>query len=60
MFAAKNLITRVYEADGESLWNRALDAGASILATNKVSDYGWARVGNTPFVMRKQGTSSLD
>jgi Phosphoinositide phospholipase C, Ca2+-dependent len=53
LFLNKNLITRVYEADRESLWNKALHAGASILATNKVTGKPWAKVGNTPFIKRK-------
>ena len=52
-YARKNLITRVYEVDAEPLWNKALDAGASVLATNKISNDPWAKVGNTPFAQRK-------
>jgi hypothetical protein len=53
LFFNKNLITRVYEANGETLWNKALHAGASILATNQVSGKAWAKVGNTAFAQRK-------
>jgi len=52
-FFARNLVTRVYVADGESLWNKALHASASILATNKVSGKVWAKVGNSAFTQRK-------
>jgi hypothetical protein len=54
LFFAQKLITRVYEADGESLWNKALNVGASLLATNKVSGKSWAKVSSTsPFAQRK-------
>jgi hypothetical protein len=51
-FKGRNLIVRAYEIDGEGLWHKAQSAGASVLATNKVSGAGWAKVGNSPFALR--------
>ncbi|QHW00190.1 Ca2+-dependent phosphoinositide-specific phospholipase C [Spirosoma endbachense] len=52
-YAAKNLLVRVYIANGEDLWNNAQAAGASLIATDKVSNYSWAEVSNdAPFAQR--------
>ena len=51
-FTAKNLITRIYEVNEESLWRKALHSGASILATNKVSNHPWAKVADIPFASK--------
>ena len=53
LYMNKNLITRVYEANKKSLWNKALNASASIIATNEISGKPWAKVGNTAFVTRR-------
>ena len=53
LYFNRNLLTRVYEADGDALWNKALTRSASVLATNKVSGHSWAKVGATPFAKRK-------
>jgi hypothetical protein len=53
LFLKKNLITRVYEVNKEPLWDKALHAAASAIATNQVSGKSWAKVGSSPFVKRK-------
>lgn len=53
LFLRRNLITRVYEVNKEPLWNKALHAAASAIATDQVSGKPWAKVGNTAFVKRK-------
>lgn len=53
LYFNRNLLTRVYEADGEALWNKAQTRSASIIATNKVSGKSWAKVGSTAFAKRK-------
>jgi hypothetical protein len=53
LFFAKNLLTRVYVADSSSLWNNALHASSSMIATDEISNRPWARVGNKPFVKRQ-------
>lgn len=45
-----NTVVRGYELNGESLWNSALRNGCNILATNKIRNHAWAKVGDTPFV----------
>lgn len=49
----KNAIIRGYVLNGEDLWNNALNSGCHILATDKIKNYKWAMVGNTPFVKLK-------
>jgi hypothetical protein len=41
--------TRAWTENDSSSWNAALAAAVNILATDKVSDYTWAQVGNAPF-----------
>jgi Phosphoinositide phospholipase C, Ca2+-dependent len=48
-----NVVIRGWELNGETLWNRALDAGCHLLATNKVKRHTWAKVGDAPFVKLK-------
>jgi Phosphoinositide phospholipase C, Ca2+-dependent len=45
----KQILVRTYVLNSLSLWNAALDAGANILATDKVSNQPWATVGSGPF-----------
>jgi hypothetical protein len=45
------LLVRGYVLNSDSLWDKAQGAGVNILATDKVSDYDWARVGNAPFAV---------
>lgn len=49
----KNVIIRGYVLNGKDLWNAALDSGCNLLATDKISNHDWAKVGDTPFVKRK-------
>ncbi len=43
-------LTRGYVADGEQLWNEALDGGLlNLIATNKIRKHPWAKVGETPY-----------
>jgi hypothetical protein len=43
-------LTRGYEANGEQLWNEALDSGLlNLIATNKIRNHEWAKVGETPY-----------
>jgi hypothetical protein len=52
-FRARNLMTRGYVLNGQTLWKRALAAGINILATDKVSNHSWALVANrAPFRVR--------
>ena len=53
LYFNRNLLTRVYEADGEALWNKAQTRSATVIATNKVSGKSWAKVGSTSFAKRK-------
>ena len=48
---ADAFLVRGYVLNGEGLWDKALDAGINVLATDKVRDYSWATVGNEPFVL---------
>lgn len=47
---AGGFATRAYTLNNESDWNAALRAAINILATNKVRNYSWAKVGNAPIV----------
>jgi hypothetical protein len=53
LFLKKNLITRVYEANKQFLWDKSLHAATSAIATDHVSGKSWAKVGNSPFVKRR-------
>ena len=53
LYFNRNLLTRVYEADGEALWNKAQTRSATVIATNKVSGKSWAKVGSAAFAKRK-------
>jgi hypothetical protein len=47
---SKNIFIRVYDTNSDKDWNTAIQMGANMLATNKVSDYKWAEVStNAPF-----------
>ena len=48
--AAGGFATRAYTLNSESNWNAARRAAVNILATDKVSNYSWAKVGNAPIV----------
>jgi hypothetical protein len=51
MFAARRgFVTRGYDINVDTLWNRARSAGVNIIATDKVCNHEWARVGDAPFV----------
>ncbi|WP_165933481.1 Ca2+-dependent phosphoinositide-specific phospholipase C [Arundinibacter roseus] len=41
---AANILARVYDADGDDDWDDAQTQGATIIATDKVSDHSWAAV----------------
>ncbi|HEV7589530.1 MAG TPA: Ca2+-dependent phosphoinositide-specific phospholipase C [Longimicrobium sp.] len=49
----RGAIIRGYVLNGEGLWNNALSCGCHALATDKVKNYGWAKVGGEPFVRLK-------
>lgn len=44
-----NVLVRGYQLDSETDWNRALSAGANILATDEVKGKSWAHVPTPPF-----------
>ncbi len=46
-------VVRAYVLNNGKLWYNALVSGCNILATDKVSHYEWARVGDYPFVKLK-------
>jgi hypothetical protein len=48
--AAGGFATRAYTLNSEGNWNNALRAAINILATDKVRNYSWAKVGNAPIV----------
>jgi len=48
--AAGGFATRTYTLNSESNWNSALRAGVNILATDKVRNHSWAKVGDAPIV----------
>jgi hypothetical protein len=48
--AAGGFATRAYTLNSESNWNAALRAAVNILATDKVRNHSWAKVGNAPIV----------
>lgn len=43
------VIFRAWEADSQENWNDCLESGCNIIATNKVKDNEWAKVGNQRF-----------
>jgi hypothetical protein len=45
-------ITRGYVINNAQMWTRTLDAGFSILTTDKVRGHAWAAVGEEPFMPR--------
>jgi len=45
----QGFVTRVYGCNSADLWQRAVAAGANIVATDKVRGHPWAHVGNEPF-----------
>jgi hypothetical protein len=45
-------ITRGYVINNAQMWTRTLDAGFSILTTDKVRGHAWATVGEEPFMPR--------
>jgi hypothetical protein len=45
-------ITRGYVFNNAQVWKRGLEAGISILATDKVKGHDWAAVGDDPFAGR--------
>lgn len=44
-----NVIVRAYEADSEDNWNDCIDSGCNLIATNKISNHRWAKVGAQRF-----------
>ena len=48
-----NVIIRAYEANSEDNWSDCLNSGCNIIATNKVSNHAWAKVGTSRFAKRK-------
>ena len=43
-------LTRGWVANGETLWNEALDEGLlNMIATDKIKNHPWAAVGTTPY-----------
>jgi hypothetical protein len=48
--AAGGFVTRAYTLNSESNWNTALRAAINILATDKVRNFSWAKVGDAPIV----------
>jgi len=48
---ADAFLVRGYVLNGEGLWDKALGAGINVLATDKVRNYSWAKVGDEPFVL---------
>ncbi|HVR95009.1 MAG TPA: Ca2+-dependent phosphoinositide-specific phospholipase C [Thermoanaerobaculia bacterium] len=48
--AAGGFATRAYVLNSEGDWDAAQQAGVNILATDKVSNYSWAMVGDAPIV----------
>ena len=51
-------ITRGYVVNNSQMWTRALDAGISILTTDKIRSHPWASVGAEPFRPRLRPTRS--
>jgi len=45
----RGFITRTYGINNADLWRRAVEAGANIVATDKVRGHRWAKVGTEPF-----------
>jgi len=45
-----NVITRAYTANSEDNWNDCLGSHCNIIATDKISNYEWAKVGNSRFL----------
>lgn len=50
---SRKAILRGYVLNGEALWNAALENGCHLLATDKISNHPWAKVGDSPFVRLK-------
>jgi hypothetical protein len=48
-----NVIVRAYVANSESNWNNCLESGCNLIATDKISNYKWAKVGSSRFVELK-------
>lgn len=47
-----NVIIRAYIANSEDNWDDCLSSGCNLIATDKISNYQWAEVGDTRFVKR--------
>lgn len=45
----QGFVTRTYGLNSADLWQRAIAAGANIVATDKVRGHSWAHVGDEPF-----------
>lgn len=45
----RGLITRAYVLNEENVWNKVRAAEANILATDKVRNQSWAKIGSQPF-----------
>ncbi len=45
----RGFITRAYGVNSDDLWDRVVAADANIVATDKVRNHQWARVGTEPF-----------
>ena len=45
----QGFVTRMYGVNSEDLWKRVQAAGANMIATDKVRNHRWAKVGGKPF-----------
>lgn len=45
----RGFITRAYVVNNNDLWKRTIAAGTNIIATDRIRNHGWARVGRSPF-----------
>ena len=45
----RGFLTRAYGVNHRDLWTKVVRAGANLVATDKVRNHGWARVGTRPF-----------
>lgn len=45
----RGFIVRAYVVNNDDLWKRTIAAGTNIIATDRIRNHSWARVGRTPF-----------
>ena len=51
--AKSNVIVRAYIANSKESWDDCLSSGCNLIATNKISNHDWAKVGDERFVKLK-------